>query len=336
MRKFLLAFCCGVLELVSPVLASDAVRVPAMQSVPVYFKGDDNRREQIVEAALPASSSEFGRLTLLFKLSCPSNSCDRWDRLGSFGLMQAGPDGASSYLELLRFVTPYAIGANWSFDLSDFLPLLQGRQKFKVFIDTWVGPGHPQGNGWLVDAELVYEEAKDRPRAAYVQPLLSLEDVVYGDPLRSSERKAEALPLIGYSSAKLYTVITGHGQGNAENCAEFCPKTHTVNLGTARFDKRVWRDNCATTVDPNQKGSWRYPRAGWCPGDKVEPWTVDITEALLAGQTQVSYQPEPFDNSCRPGSSDCKACVFGTSCDFDGGLHTEPRYYVSSFIIYYR
>ncbi len=336
MRKFWLVFCSSLLVWVGTAYASEALTVRVAKATPVYFKGDDNRREQFMEVSLPESVEAYGRVSLNFKLSCPAGNCDRWDRLGSFGIMQPDAKGQNQYLELLRFITPYGIGASWKYDLSDFIPLLQGKKTFKIFIDTWVGPGHPQGNGWLVDAELVYEESIGTPVAAYVQPILSQEDVVYGDPSRTAERQGKVLPLLGYQSAQLYMVITGHGQGNAENCAEFCPKIHRVQIGSESFEKRIWRDDCATTVDPNQKGSWRYPRAGWCPGDKVDAWKTDITAALLGKDTEFRYQPEAFDNICRPSVKDCRGCVFGTSCDYDGGLHTEPRYYVSAYVIYYR
>jgi len=318
------------------VLASTptpSLRVPVTLGTHIYFKGDDNRREQLVDVNLPPSVEAYGRVTLQFKLSCPAGNCDRWDRVGSFGILDPND---RQYRELLRFITPYGIGAQWKYDLSDFLPLLQGPATFRFFIDTWVGPGHPQGNGWMIEAELIYEEAGDRPVAAFVQPILSFEDVIYGDPLVTSQRKATVLPLVGYRSAQFHVVVTGHGQGNAENCAEFCPKTHKIKIGTESYEKRIWRDDCATTVDPAQKGNWQYPRAGWCPGDKVEAWKADVSAALLKGVTEFSYQPEAFENSCRPGAAECMGCVFGTSCSYDGGLHTEPRYFVSAYLIYYK
>jgi hypothetical protein len=130
------------------------------------------------------------------------------------------------------------------------------------------------------------------------------------------------------------TTITGHGQGNAQNCGEFCPKIHSMSVNGKNYTNRVWRDNCATTVNPNQQGTWQYSRAGWCPGDKVYPWVQDISDALLGSDAVISYNVENFENTCRPGVPDCRGCVFGTACDYDGGLHTEPRFLVSSYIVY--
>jgi hypothetical protein len=122
-----------------------------------------------------------------------------------------------------------------------------------------------------------------------------------------------------------------------ENCAEFCPKTHKVQVGATTYEKRVWRDDCATTVDPKQKGTYYYSRAGWCPGDKVNPWKTDISSALLTAEPQeVTYAPQAFENSCRPGVTSCVGCALGTGCNYDDGMHTEPRYFVSAYIIYYK
>lgn len=302
------------------------------RSTHVYFKGGDNQRERTFKAQLPSSSAAYRQATLKFTLSCPGGFCDAWDRTGSFGIVD---EASGTYFELMRFMTPYGLGESWTLDLTPFLPLLQGERTFRVFIDTWVGPGHPQGNGWLVDASLDLEVgsiAEGRP--VYVQPLLSFADVVYGDPSRSTRREAQLLPLIGYSSAQIVSTITGHGQGNAENCAEFCPKIHRISVGQTSFERRVWRDNCATSVNPNQKGTYQYSRAGWCPGDKVEPWSIDITQALLSGDLGFAYQPENYENTCRPDASSCKGCSLGTGCGYDDGRHTEPRYYVSSYVIY--
>ncbi|WP_141734393.1 peptide-N-glycosidase F-related protein [Oligoflexus tunisiensis] len=311
--------------------AASSERVTLTTGTHVYFTGESNQRERQFEVNLPASVEPFAQATLHFKLSCPDNKCDPWDRFGSFGMV----DGQGRYFELMRFITPYAIGAEWTFDISSFLPLLVGKQTFRVFIDTWVGPGHPSGHGWLVDASIEFTPGTLAQRPAYVLPLLSTENVVYGNPEQATERQGILLPLIGYKSAKIVTSITGHGQGNAQNCAEFCPKVHSLKVGERVFSRRIWRDNCASTVDPNQKGNYFYPRAGWCPGDKVEPWVEDITTALVGESVNFTYDVEAYENTCRPGAIPCQGCVLGTGCDFDGGRHTEPRYYVSSYVVYY-
>lgn len=306
------------------------VTVTITKGLEIYFNNQDNRREQKVDVILPEYNPEFEKVTLEFALRCPSNKCDAWDRLGTFGVI----DEKGRYLELFRFITPYGIGAKWTADLSDFLPILEGKNTFRIFIDTWVGPGHPQGNGWLVDASLRYDKGYTNKRAIFVYPILTMEDIIYGDPNRSTNREVILKNIERASSARLHTIITGHGQGNSENCAEFCLKNHIISLFGRTFSKLIWRNNCATSVDPNQKGNYQYSRAGWCPGDKVYPWIVDITDDLSSDLAEFRYDVDPYLNTCRPDAVNCSGCVFNTPCSYDGGLHTEPRYYVSSYLIY--
>ena len=300
-----------------------------------YFKAGDSQRDQSFAVQMPADVSTFEGVTLDFNLDCPEGRCEIWDRFGSMGLI----DETGRYLELFRFMTPYGIGARWSIDLSPFLPLLEKEKTFRISIDTWAAPGSPQGNGWLVSAKLRYlkdEGSTPGIRPFQVIPVLSKSRVLYGDPKAVTLREVELAPLPNFKTAKLVSLITGHGQGNAENCAEFCPKTHSFRLGGQDFKKRVWRDDCATTVDPAQKGYYQFPRAGWCPGDKVNPWILDVSEALRAKPRKITYNVEAYTNGCRPDAAPCTTCIFKTSCDYDGGEHTEPYYYVTSYLVLYR
>ncbi len=36
-------------------------------------------------------------------------------------------------------------------------------------------------------------------------------------------------------------------------------------------------------VEPNEHGTWLYGRNGWCDGQEVEPWVIDITSQLNRG-----------------------------------------------------
>lgn len=37
-------------------------------------------------------------------------------------------------------------------------------------------------------------------------------------------------------------------------------------------------------VVPNQFGTWPFGRAGWCPGQHVDWWDVDVTSWLKSGE----------------------------------------------------
>ena len=36
-------------------------------------------------------------------------------------------------------------------------------------------------------------------------------------------------------------------------------------------------------VVPNEHGTWLYGRDGWCDGQEVTPWVVDITQQVTFG-----------------------------------------------------
>ena len=87
---------------------------------------------------------------------------------------------------------------------------------------------------------------------------------------------------------KLVATITGHGSDN-NNCAEFCVTSHHFVVNNKQNFSRVFKNagtamGCADRVPegvvPNEHGTWLYGRDGWCDGQEVIPWVVDITDAL--------------------------------------------------------
>ncbi|HLT37627.1 MAG TPA: peptide-N-glycosidase F-related protein, partial [Enhygromyxa sp.] len=138
-------------------------------------------------------------------------------------------------------------------------------------------------------------------------------------------------------AVSLRSIITGHGQGNLHNCAEFCPRNHGFLVVEQPFVREIWRDDCDQTPIEGQQGTWQYPRAGWCPGAEVIPWLEDVSAAAPAGQSvTVSYDVETYENSCRPDAPVCTGCALGTGCEYDGGNHTPPIYDLSAMLIAYR
>lgn len=323
----------------APFAGKDAT-VTAFDETPVYFTGDDNQRTVDAPASFPKDGA-YSKITLHLALACPSGGCDPWDRFGSLGLVtHKGEDGgADTVIELARFITPYHVGASWDLDVTDLRPLLAGDVTLRAFIDTWVGPGSQYGDGWLLSAsfEMTGGIPDELPEA--VIPVWSPRNVVYGDP---SKPFADAAPpasvtLPTASSYALRTFVTGHGQGNADNCAEFCAKTHTITVGATPHAQKIWRTDCATTAAPNQQGTYQYSRAGWCPGADVKPWTFDVTADVMgAATTTFAYDVESFENTCRPDATPCAACTLGASCAYDDGTHTEPYYALSTVLIAYR
>ena len=313
--------------------------VAPFDETPIYFTSDDDRRVVDAPASFP-STGTYERITLHLSLECPPGGCDPWARLASLGLVTAKDPAGDTVIELLRFITPYHVGASWDLDVTDLRPLLAGEVTLRAFIDTRVGPGSPYGDGWRLDATFEMKGGVPARIPVAAIPVWSPRRVVYGDPARPIAGAAPPvdIPLpAGASSYALRAFITGHGQGNAGNCAEFCEKEHTLTVGAVPHAERIWRDDCATTAAPGQQGTYQYPRAGWCPGADVRPWTIDITADVAGtGVATVAYDVAVYENTCRPDSTVCDGCTLGTGCAYDNATHTEPGYELSTVLIGYR
>jgi hypothetical protein len=309
------------------------VTVTAFDGTPVYFTGDDNQRQVDTTVSFPAAGLHFSSITLHLALRCPSGGCDPWDRLGHISLVREDAEGEHE-IELARFITPYHVGMSADYDLTDLQRLLGGDATLRVFIDTWVGPGSPYGDGWLVDASFEFVGGIPEHDPIAVIPLWSPQGVVYGDPARPIDVSADVTIPEGATGARLWALVTGHGQGNADQCAEFCSKEHTFTVGEQAITRAVWRTDCATTAAPGQEGTYQYSRSGWCPGASVETWTADIDD-VTPGPLHVTYDVEDYVNTCRPDSDTCTGCTLGTACEYDDGAHTEPFWEQSALLVVY-
>lgn len=284
---------------------------------------------------LPDIAVPFSKVTLTLQLDCPGGGCDPWDRGASLYVHGHNGAGRPEPFELVRFITPYGRGCSWEADVTDYRLFLAGRTRLGCYIETYIG-----GNqGWLVTVRLTFHAG---PPAREV---LSIDNLwrgkpVYGDPgspIESffAERTLTIDPAA--SAAKLRFFVTGHGQGNTGNAAEFARKLHGLQVNADHFEHDLWRDDCDQNPCSPQGGTWQYDRAGWCPGDVADPWDVDISASVAPGEeATLRYEVEPYTNRCRP-TAGCVSgdCIWG-SCDYDGGSHTPPVYWVESQLITYR
>lgn len=316
--------------------------VTPFDKTPIYFTGSDNKRTVDSQVSFP-SAGTYEKITLHLTLACPSpGGCDPWDRFASLGVVTSkGQDGGpDTVIEIARFITPYHVGADWEIDMTELRPLLSGDVMLRAFIDTWVGPGSAYGDGWLLTASFEMKGGLPAAEPIAVIPVFPLTYVPYGDPAKPIPQSLPAATVslpADTKSVLLRSFVTGHGQGNANNCAEFCSRDHTLTVGQSPHTQTIWRTDCATTAAPNQQGTYQYSRAGWCPGATVNPWSVDITSDV-AGQAsvEVEYSVQDYENTCRPDANPCTGCTLGSGCEYDGGSHTEPNYQVSAVLIAFR
>ena len=299
------------------------------------FDNSGNRRENTATVDLPTAGT-YAKITLHVALTCPSKGCDPYDRVATLGVIQPGGTdaGVENITEIGRYVTPFGVAGAWDIDVTDLRPLLSGTVTIHGLIDTWVG----NGQGWLLSASLIYVGGVPANIPVAVLPL-PWSNFNIGDPTQpvSSSLPEQTVTLpSGATRAAVRINATGHGQGNLDNCGEFCTLNHTLlinNLLEKQF--AVWRDDCAKNPVSPQNGTWMYDRAGWCPGADVKPITIDL--GPRAGAFQVGYAIDSYVNTCSPGPScDTSSCTLGTSCDFDGGSHTTPFIEFSALVIAYR
>jgi hypothetical protein len=280
----------------------------------------------------------YSQVTCHIVISCPGapNDCDPWDRLGWLRLKhEVAPDVYEDY-ELVRFVTPYDITFSsgpqtcaWAIDVTDYQFLLHGDVTLKAYIETWMG----NDNGWLLNISFeMVQGIPDREPFAIAQ-LYSGRNVRYGDP---EQPVADALPAVTidvpgqatWAAARIYS--TGHGFLNTDNAAEFSYKWQQMRVDAFSERHFLWRPDCESNPCSPQLGTWQYDRAGWCPGDKAEPWTLDITDWVTPGQTHtVAFELQPYENWCRPNNPDC---VDSGSCECAGHAY----YHVMGQVVFYR
>ena len=192
--------------------------------------------------------------------------------------------------EIGRFITPYGInldmgdGFLWVYDVSDYAPLLF--DSVRIQSGNWQELHHLEF--------VLIEGAPPRDPKRVV-------NLWNGNPAYNSNAESFLAPMTlninqDETNVRLKMRTTGHGFGGNENCAEFCPKTHSIDVnGTKRFDHFVWRDNCASNPLYPQGGTWIYNRTNWCPGAEVYTHDFEITPYSTPGDSiTVDYNLQPY------------------------------------------
>ena len=261
---------------------------------------------------LPRNVEDYSRLILHLSVACPTTGCDPWDQTGNITVVT--PEGD---LEIARFVTPYLIpcgGPEWTVDVTDFKDFLTGPVDFKSYIQVW-GP-----SGWLLNADLELVAGQD-PRYLRSTPIYNTQYHVYGDPNIDDDLPARTASIAATTEAAHFRLtMSGHGQGNTENAAEFLERTHELLVnGQKVADHLLWKSDCAQNECANQAGTWEFNRAGWCPGQAVQPWAHTLDPALAGTEIVLDYELQEYTNLRNTG--------------YDGRGHTEPFYRIAGYLV---
>jgi hypothetical protein len=264
--------------------------VTAFDQADQYF-GSDNFRtiESVVEFP---EEGDWAQIGMFFRLECPeSGLCDHWDRTGSIQLVKnAGTDDAES-IEILRHITPYKIEMSNYVDVTELAPLLKGTQTLTSFIDTWVGPGHAQGEGWRVTARFVFypgpPAGPDELINVWGKRSITVGQTAEGETVDDQIDPVSFNIPSDATRVVAHLTTTGHSFGNTSNCAEFCEIRHNVIINEEVYSTNPWRGDCDVNPVSPQYGTWEYGRNGWCPGAVSVGHQIDITDAVEIGADNV-------------------------------------------------
>jgi hypothetical protein len=193
---------------------------------------------------------------------------------------------SAAKLEIMSFVTPYGInldlginGKAWYFDVSDFLPVLNGPRRI-----TLERGGQNQEEMDIQFYFIVGTPPRDVKKIDQIWPVTS---TAYGSIINNNFFAPTTINLDTTARQfKIRSVITGHGQQG-----EFIPRNHFINIngGPIEFNRSVWSECAENPVFP-QGGTWIYDRAGWCPGAPSDIAEYDITSLIGTADTvQVDY-----------------------------------------------
>ncbi len=260
--------------------------VTAFEEVDQYFGSEDLRTVQ-AEVDFP-ESGDWAQIGMYFRLDCPENGlCDHWDRTGSIQLVQNAGTDESVTTEILRHITPYRIAMSNYVDVTELAPLLKGRQTINSFIDTWVGPGHAQGEGWRVTVRFVFYPGPPAGPSEVIN-IWGKRSITVGQTGEGETVQDQVDPVtftVPDSATRViaHLTTTGHSFNNTYNCAEFCEMRHDLDINGGVFSTNPWRDDCDVNPVSPQFGTWEYGRNGWCPGAVAVGNKIDITDSIEFG-----------------------------------------------------
>lgn len=273
----------------------------------------------------PQHVGSYQRIVAKLDMKCPdiAGGCDDWDRV-AWVEMQT-PDG--QWREIIRYTTAYGVPCHHSLDVSDFASWLQGEVPMRMFIDTWGTGGY--------DITLDFEFTKGLPQYLYsgIVPLWN-GNFPFGDPANLQLMDTLRLETPEDAAAlSLKVVTTGHGWGNnnTSNAAEFYRAVHHIYVNGTEYEHIPWMQ-CNPNPDGclNQKGTWAYNRAGWCPGAIAPGYHYNLTGHLKKSELDLRFifQPDYVDR-CHPHNPDC---ISGITCA-DCNDTYNPQYYIASYLI---
>lgn len=288
-------------------------------------------RTIVVDTILPQFLGTYKKATAYLDVTCPNiaGGCDDWDRKASVEIQ--APNG--QWIEIIRYMTPYGVACSHVTDLTDFMDLLQGEVKFRVFVDTW-GTG-----GWDFSLRLELEEGEPDYLYRTITKVWDKAGAPFGNLANLQPMETVEVVIPEHTlDAKMRLTTTGHAWGatiNTGNAAEFYYATHNIAVnGNNTFQQYLFND-CNPNPDNclGQQGNWPPNRAGWCPGAIAPPFEFDMSDFVGEDSYTLDYIFQTtYVDYCHPNNPNC---VSPTPTCEDCSNTFNPIYMIDGFIINY-
>jgi hypothetical protein len=245
--------------------------------------------EKDVDLPSAAEMAKFDTLEVEVWSGCPDadkpefGNCGAWDYLAALAVQDPT---TMKNIEIARFITSYHRETHWVVDISPMLALLQsgGKRHFRWdFAPSW----NTQPTATQLSLRFSNKNKGYRP----VEAIYLWSGGDFDSTYAAGHTPAQVSIPADAKRVELTATITGHGAATNE-CAEFCNHQHEFKVNGKPYLKEHkeagTQDKCVAQVDhgmiPNQGGTWWYGRGGWCPGQQVEPWSVDVTADVTPSQ----------------------------------------------------
>ncbi|KXJ29739.1 uncharacterized protein LOC110241053 [Exaiptasia diaphana] len=238
----------------------------------------------------------YRNVELDMKLHCEGDNdydCPHWDHVVRLTVC-CNNDSVLCDEEIGRWITPYRrnIG-HWLTKITPLLPLFTSeRCTFRMRHPFWERAWKPSLDIRLSDhihySRHHYSSADEDEFIVPYRALKLFEGGKFDKDYNTRYQTIRFKVPPETDRVKLVATITGHGSDN-NGCAEFCITSHHFIIN-GKPNVRVFKNaatamGCANRVEkgvtPNEHGTWLYGRDGWCPGQDVVPWVVDVTDQVI-------------------------------------------------------
>jgi hypothetical protein len=272
----------------------------------------NGEQSNAIKMNMPNDLYKYEQVLLNIDLTCPAGGCGDWDVLADLKVVTS-----TGTYELARYITPYGIACGgWTVDITDFKSVLGGEVEFQTNVLVYTE------TGWLVNMTIDLIDNNTQNTFQNLSRLWEKGYQVYGDPGISYDLDPVTINFENNTDAShVRMAITGHGQGNTSNAAEFFEVDHTLNIDGSAFDNHhLWKSDCSSNPCSDQAGTWPNPRAGWCPGQEVAPYVINTNSATTAGSSiSLDYVLQNYTNVLNTG--------------YNNSGHTEPYYKIFSYFV---